>query len=92
MKKDIIKLLNKYNINYREESMEYSNGTRFIFNLVGSTYNLFTSCWKDYGLHFVYYTNKGRKEHQCKIIDYEQNLDRIEQIIKPIIEWNNNRK
>lgn len=84
-------LLGKLRIT-RYEVAHLDGGTvTYTFNLVGCTYNLFTSSWKDFGLHFKYQARRGGKYHQCKIIDFEKNLDRIEQILKPISDWVNER-
>lgn len=84
-KQNIITLLNKLNISFEERPISY--GYSFHFSLVGARYNLFTSSWKDYGLHFLYEKKSGGKIHQCKIIDFEKDLTRIEAILKPIVEY-----
>ena len=93
MKTDIINLLNKLNIPYTQEPMD-TGGYRFYFSLFGGKYCLFTSCWKDYGLHFVHniYARKNSRLTFQKIIDFEKNLDRIERIITPIVEYRNEKE
>ena len=66
------------------------------FCLVSTHYCLFTSCWKDFGLHIVHQYQKRRNgkvfEIQQKVIDFEPNLDRIERILMPVVEYCRERK
>jgi len=86
VKAEIIKLLNELGINYTEMSIS-TGGWKYYFRLFGGHYCLFTSCWKDYGLHFVYFKRRGGKEYFQKIIDYQKNLDKIRRILEPIVEY-----
>ena len=61
------------------------------FRLVSTHYCLFTSCWKDFGLHIVHQYQKRRNGKvytiQQKVIDFEKDLSRIERILMPIVEY-----
>lgn len=90
MEKMIIKFLEKMGIKkyYREEK---TGAICYHFRLVSTHYCLFTSCWHDFGLHIIHQYQKKRNgkvhEVQQKVIDFEKNLDRIERIFEPIIEY-----
>jgi hypothetical protein len=92
VKEKIIDLLNELKIPYRQEPID-TGGYKFYFELFGGKYCLFTSCWKDYGLHFYYpvYSRKNSRETFQKIIDYQKNLDRIKRILEPIVEFRNEK-
>jgi len=92
MEAKIEKLLSKLNIDYEKERHIQGHGYSYYFKLIGANYNLFTSCWGDYGLHFVYRRTKRSKLTFQKIIDYEKNLNRIEQILTLIIQYREEKR
>jgi len=83
MTEAIEKLLDDLHINYFKRP-HATGGMSYIFCICTVRYNLFTSCWKDYGIHIEYQKKSGGKYHQMKMLDYEQNLEKIGLILKTI--------
>lgn len=89
VKNEIKNLLNRLNIKIINEKDHSTGGKSFYFRIFGANYCLFTSCWKDFGLHFVYKTRTNGKEKWQKMIDFQKNLNSIELILRILVNAEN---
>ena len=86
----IEKLLDELKVKYKREEHS-TGGTSYYFVICTVTYVLFTSCWKDFGLHIAHKKKINGQFHYMKMLDYETDLKRISVILKTIKECKPNK-